>query len=602
MIETTAVITTASGERTVSLASFLEADAEEAAHTRAYHWIKELRHARVDGRAFRQRFTVRGDSLWWFTELYLHKEQAIVDIYRTLAAVRALIERERPSAIGVEGPPLVRRVVHALAARAGISTSATDSASEWEVRLRGLRRRAMRRTFEAWASRLRRGTPPRQPSPLVAAFIHRAFFHAAGVDGGAESYIGPTLQALEQRAGRSAVRYVGVGPPVNFRARQSRTARNGESPLVVPVERYAPWGSLRDSRLVWRARVEHLAAVTGSTDLRDAAMFDDVDCWPIVREQLAGVVYLQWPWSARVMDEAAAALDSMRPSSVVTYAEAGGWGRALILEARRRGIPSAGLQHGFIYHRWLNYLHEPDEMSAGGRGDPGFPAPTVTALFDDYAAAHLRVSGHYPPASLKVTGSPRLDALMAALARVGPADISSARQMAQVKDGEQLVLVATKEKEARGVLPVLVEAAGGVEGMRLVIKAHPAETREAYTSVAGRRFVTVLPADAPLAPLLAAARAVVTVNSTVALDAGVAGVPALVIGLPNNLSPFVDKGAMAGATGAAEIGAQLQRLLYDEGFRKQLSGARAEVLGAHAMTSDGGAAARTADTILQLTR
>ena len=55
--------------------------------------------------------------------------------------------------------------------------------------------------------------------------------------------------------------------------------------------------------------------------------------------------------------------------------------------------------------------------------------------------------------------------------------------------------------------------------------------------VAGRRHVTVLPASAPLAPLLRASRAVVTVNSTVALDAAVLGVPALVIGLPNNLSP-----------------------------------------------------------------
>ncbi len=63
------------------------------------------------------------------------------------------------------------------------------------------------------------------------------------------------------------------------------------------------------------------------------------------------------------MDEAAAALDACRPRVVVTYAEAGGWGRAIVLESRRRGIPSVGLQHGFIYRHWLNYLHEPDEMA-----------------------------------------------------------------------------------------------------------------------------------------------------------------------------------------------------------------------------------------------
>ena len=39
-------------------------------------------------------------------------------------------------------------------------------------------------------------------------------------------------------------------------------------------------------------------------------------------------------------------------------------------------------------------------------------------------------------------------------------------------------------------------------------------------------------------------------NSTVAIDGLVLGVPALVIGLPNNLSPFVDAGVMLGAEAA----------------------------------------------------
>ena len=35
-------------------------------------------------------------------------------------------------------------------------------------------------------------------------------------------------------------------------------------------------------------------------------------------------------------------------------------------------------------------------------------------------------------------------------------------------------------------------------------------------------------------------------NSTVAIDGLLLGLPALVIGLPNNLQPFVDAGAMIG--------------------------------------------------------
>ena len=118
-----------------------------------------------------------------------------------------------------------------------------------------------------------------------------------------------------------------------------------------------------------------------SADLRRHAVIDGCDCWPIVREELAGIALLQWPWSARAMDEAGAALDALRPAVALTYAEAGGWGRALMLECRRRGIPSAGLQHGFIYRHWLNYLHEPDEMRPDPENpaDAGFPAPDADA-------------------------------------------------------------------------------------------------------------------------------------------------------------------------------------------------------------------------------
>jgi hypothetical protein len=118
-----------------------------------------------------------------------------------------------------------------------------------------------------------------------------------------------------------------------------------------------------------------------------------------------------------------------------------------------------------------------------------------------------------------------------------------------------------------------------------------------------RGAVKVVDPGEPLAPLLASARAVVTVNSTVALDAGALGIPALAIGLPNNLSPFVEAGALAGSSGETDLAAALQRILYDEGFRQQLAERRALILGQGAqgaMTSDGDAALRAADTIRRL--
>jgi hypothetical protein len=257
-------------------------------------------------------------------------------------------------------------------------------------------------------------------------------------------------------------------------------------------------------------------------------------------------------------------------------------------------VPLAGLQHGFIYRHWLNYRHEPDEIvpDALNAEDRGFPLPAATLVFDDYAAAHLRAAGHFPAGSLVVTGSPRLDDLIAAVHRVGDTDIARVRQDVGAVEGRALLLFAAKEREARAVLPSLIRAVTAMDDVQLVVKPHPAETADVYAPAVGDAAnVRVVEPSAPLPLLLAAARGLVTVNSTVAIDGMAIGVPALVIGLPNNLTPFVDRGLMLGAESVEEMQASLRRLLYDQEFPRRL------VRGAEA-----GAAARSADAILALAR
>jgi hypothetical protein len=607
---TGAILSCESGStrRDIRLDDYLDASIADQATQDALAWIKRVRIARVDGRTLRQRFTFRGDSLWWFAELYLHKQQVIAHLFRTIAALDALVAREQPQTLHwIRGPALTREIVRAFAdaRRVGHRGPRISSRSQG-VALAALEARATALHAAALASRLRgRVTPQRSTPTQAAAFVHRAFWRGESGEGSAESYIGPVLAAIEGRIGRESVAYVSVGPSSNFRARRWwHPLRGGhEAGVAAAVEAFAPLAALRESRRVWSDRHRARTSLWHSADLRESAVIAGVDCWPIVQRELAGVALLQWPWSARAMDEAAAALDTLTPRTVVTYAEAGGWGRAIVLECRRRSIPSAGLQHGFIYRHWLNYLHEPDEMlpDAAHPLDSGFPYPTMTALYDGYARQHLADAGHYPDASLIVTGSPRLDALAADAAAITPDDLTRARAAAGV-DATHFVLVTTKQREAAHVLPSLLDAAAGLSDVHVVIKAHPAEPRDVYAGVvAGRARVSILDATAPLAPLLRACRAVVTVNSTVAIDAAALDVPALVIGLPNNLSPFVESGVLAGAHDmGAGLRQALERILYDEEFRGALARARRTFLTRYTIVADGQAAARTADAVVRL--
>jgi hypothetical protein len=328
------------------------------------------------------------------------------------------------------------------------------------------------------------------------------------------------------------------------------------------------------------------------------------DTWVLVEEDLIGIAYLQFPWSALAMDLAGAALDAVEPDSALTYAEAGGWGRALVLEARRRGIPIAGLQHGFISRHWLNYLHEPDEIGSSLRHpvDRGFPYPDRTLVYDGFTAHHLVESGHLPSSTVVVTGNPRLDELIARATRMTDADRAEVRRKAGAAPEQHLVVLAIKYRDRyKPFLDALLGAVAATPAVYLAMKPHPADSIQPYERLAAKAAnAGLVAAESTLVELTASARLLVTVNSTAAIEAMVLGVPALALALPNYLSPFVDAGAMAGVTRPGEIAGTFAALIGDQQRRGELAHVAADFMDRHRMTSDGGAPARAVDEILAL--
>jgi UDP-N-acetylglucosamine 2-epimerase len=251
----------------------------------------------------------------------------------------------------------------------------------------------------------------------------------------------------------------------------------------------------------------------------------------------------------------------------------------------------------------LNYLHEPDEMapSPGNPADGGFPRPTLTIVYDQFAAEHLIGTGRFPPETIMVAGNPKLDAFAETGRLMDDAARTALRQEVGAKPGQHLVVVATKFAQIAGAFGELIDAVAKMPDVRMVVKCHPAETGAPYEKAAsGAANVTIAPASADLTRLVAAARLLVTVNSTAAIEAMVLDVPALVVALPNNLSPFVEAGALAGAGTLAEIGPLLRALLYDEKFRGRLGEGRRTFMTRYQIVADRRAAARAADAIIHL--
>jgi hypothetical protein len=93
---------------------------------------------------------------------------------------------------------------------------------------------------------------------------------------------------------------------------------------------------------------------------------------------------------------------------------------------------------------------------------------------------------------------------------------------------------------------------------------------------------------------------VVTVNSTVALEAMALGVPALALNLPNYLTPFVDAGVMYGAASPGQIALLLRHALSGDPSRQDFRARQLAFMARYDMLPSGMAADRAVRAILTL--
>ena len=220
--------------------AFLPAPLRESARGEANGWIKRLRLVRYGGRAMRERFRYRDDSLWWFTELYLHKMRQLDLAVSTVLALDAARDRLSPTRVSIDTTSSVAREAAIAFGRArGLPVEVTG-----RLRTSNPERFSYLTALTARLSRLRPGGARRiwsGPRPDVAAFIHTAFWKISdGADGpDQESYIGPVLTAVGARLAPGRLACVGVGPRREHRAPGSDGSWRGLASVPWPARRPA---------------------------------------------------------------------------------------------------------------------------------------------------------------------------------------------------------------------------------------------------------------------------------------------------------------------------------------------------------------------------
>ena len=242
-------------------------------------------------------------------------------VMRTLAAFDALVERERPLAVSLRrGAPSGRHRAGGRRAQDPLQrTGLAARRTSWALLRMDARARALAARRAAVAA-ARRAAPPRRARASRRSCIprsgeSRSSARATEAPTAAPSPTSARCCARSKPASRADdIRYVGIGARTNFRARRwwdplVAARRNGDR-----ADR-----ALRAGRRRWRTRARSIAigiaraGACGTAPIcaptpSSAAATAGRSC----AQQLAGIALLQFPWSARSMDEAAAALGRAR--------------------------------------------------------------------------------------------------------------------------------------------------------------------------------------------------------------------------------------------------------------------------------------------------
>ncbi len=550
-------------------------------------WMKEFGR-----KGFRDRFRWGPLVLWWWAEIYLYHETPLRLIVRDIEALSRLVERERPKRL------VLVRPVRALEAAAKSLVGEVEVLGKrvdgppFPWRTTGL---YLLDLLKMWGtgikSILRRPPTPRSGSPRVLFLTHASMWRAER-----EMYFDDILPAV---ASRAATIVVAFGPPVPFRKRavttwvQDLLEIGGSDLPYVAIRRYfSPGLCLRLTREFIRASTL-FREFRRTPGIERALSHRGVPLGPEAMAPFRDTFLRQFPWTMRSFLEVETVLRLEKPDVLVLYAESSGLGRAAVAAARAHGIPSVAVQHGIMYPQYYSHEHAPDELER----DP-VPIANRTAVFGELAKELLVQRGSYPEERIVVTGSPKFDALVDAASGYDPA---ATRRALAVPEGARFLVLATRWSAVCPVFEELVRAIESLPRVFLFVKPHQAESPTPYEEVALRlaaERTRILPAEKNLLELLFASDGLITVDSFASSEALVLGRPVLVLNLPGNLGPLVDRGVALGVRRGESIAKALETLLFDSETAHSLETKRRAYIREFAFGADGRSTERIVECIL----
>ena len=211
------------------------------------------------------------------------------------------------------------------------------------------------------------------------------------------------------------------------------------------------------------------------------------------------------------------------------------------------------------------------------------------------------------PERVFVTGQPRFDQIWQK-----KFDREYAFKELGLSQDKGIVVLATQpllgsfwtEKDRENFVTTIVNAMDQFPEKQLVIKLHPSEKMEEYRQILTKmgHDGVIICQDIDLYQLLHASDLLMTIHSTVALEAMLLDKPVITVNLSGrpDLFPFAESGAAIGVYDEKSLVPAIRKALYDAKVGSEMKRKRTQFVQEHAYKQDGQASKRMAELIIQL--
>lgn len=267
-----------------------------------------------------------------------------------------------------------------------------------------------------------------------------------------------------------------------------------------------------------------------------------------------------------------------------------GHSRFLVFASRLRNIRSIGVQHGIIYRHHPSYNYSRADLFKY-KNKIDCILPDKTAVFGNHFKNLLLKCGNYRPEQIEITGQPRTDIYIENEKKYSRKRLCKSLR---IDPNKKIIVFAPRlwkqSPESKVALNEIVNSLRGIKDAALIIKVHHVDDNSFYHEfLSGSGYNAVVTKETDLYTLLYCSDLVISISSTVMLDALIMGKPVIQLNLLENYDFFegLEGKVFEKVTDKKDLPEAVKRVLYNKKLFKKTEKQRKKFISEYYYKVDG---------------